>query len=74
MIISNSILKGRPKKADDDLKSHRLNVRLTEQELMAVKKMADHHQRKTKAEYIRWLIHQDMKRNKMIKKLGGFDV
>lgn len=66
MKISNSILDG------ENYQDHRLSMRITEEEQKTLHELARMDGASVSV-YIRNLIRNDMKKRRLVRKLGGFD-
>lgn len=66
MKISNSILDG------ENYQDHRLSMRITEEEQKTLHELA-RMDGVSVSVYIRNLIRKDMKKRRLVRKLGGFD-
>lgn len=62
------IRKGRPKMQESEKRSHRLSLRVSEKEKEIITFMAKKH-KKDVSEYLRWLVEQDVKRNRLVRSL-----
>ena len=70
MKISNLLFtkKGRPSLQESEKRSHRLSLRVSEKEKEIITFMAKKH-KKDVSEYLRWLVEQDVKRNRLVRSL-----
>lgn len=66
MKISNNILNG------EDRQDHRLSMRITEEEQKTLHELARMDEVSVSG-YIRNLVRDDIKRRRLVRKLGGFD-
>ena len=64
------VKKGRPVLQESEKRSHRLSLRVSEKEKEIITFMAKKH-KKDVSEYLRWLVDQDVKRNRLVRSLNN---